>query len=290
MKSRLQLRQRGLSLVEVMVSLVIGLVVIGVVLSTYLGAGVGGRHSSAMAQITEDATVALNIMRAQIEMAGFSQPNAVDTDGRWAKAYAGSAIFGCDKGFKDAKKSLQELIAGGCNAEGSNDAIAIAYQADASTVVVTSDGTPADCLGQNLPLDGGIYVAYNRFYVDTGADGVTPALYCRGNGGGDPSTTSHQPLVENIVGLQLNYGVANVATPTQVARYRNAADLAPDDWNRVIAVRVCVVVQSADNVMDEATAYYGCDGTKVDPADGDRKMYRAFHSTIVLHNRLGAPA
>lgn len=287
MKNGLRLRQRGLSLVEVMVSLVIGLVVIGVVLSTYLGSGVGGRHSSAMAQITEDATVALNIMRAQIEMAGFSQPNGVNADsGEWTRLYGGDAVVGCDKGFKTPEAKTIEELKGQCSDTGNSDAIAIAYQADASSVVLSSDSTPADCLGQKLTEAGGYFLAYNRFYIDSADKGVTPALYCRGNGGDTPGDSGHQPLVENIVGLEFEYGIANPATKGRVVRYHAASGMKNEDWPNVVAVRACVVVQSADNVMDEPTAYYDCSGTKITPSTGDRKMYRAFHSTVVLHNRL----
>ena len=92
-------------------------------------------------------------------------------------------------------------------------------------------------------------------------------------------------LVENIQDLQIQYGVSNdlSAAPAKVAYYAKAVDAAMDS---VIAVRLCVLVASADEVMDEKTDYYNCQDTKVTP--GDKRMYRSFRSTVLLPNRLGA--
>ena len=95
-----------------------------------------------------------------------------------------------------------------------------------------------------------------------------------------------QPLVENIKDIQLSYGVANPAAPNQVARYVTASDLpSPADWANVISARICILVRSANEVADDKTSYYDCAG-EVKTAD-DKRIYRSFRSTVVLHNRLG---
>ena len=178
---------RGLTLVELLVSLVIGLVVIGAVLSTYLASGVSGRHGTALAQMTEDATVAINILRSQIAMAGFSQPYDVDTaTGQLKRSYAGSAVIGCEGGFVDHKVALDTLK---CKGGKGPDAIAVAYEADTGNTLPLSTGDPSDCLGQALPSVAaaspvpGYSLADNRFFLSSASEGAPPELYCLGNGG-----------------------------------------------------------------------------------------------------------
>ncbi|AKJ28136.1 PilW family protein [Caldimonas brevitalea] len=279
---------RGLSLVEVMISLVIGLIVVGAVLTTYLGVSGGSRYGVALAQISEDATLAMNLLRSQIAMAGYGRPYAVGGPGgnQMLKAYNGEVIRGCEGGFTDP------AVAGGVGAltcvnnPALPDAIAIAYEADTSnTVGVGSPAVPSDCLGNGLTLvppvgaAPGYFLAENRFYLD----GAPPELHCKGSGGA-PGTTA-QPLVENVVDLQIKYGVAT-GTETRVAA-KYVDPVTGIDPGLIVSVRVCIVVRSAANVMDAPTDYEGCNGTVTFPAGStDRRMYRAFTSTIVLQNRL----
>ena len=58
-------------------------------------------------------------------------------------------------------------------------------------------------------------------------------------------------------------------------------------WNRVVSVRICLVVKSEDEVLDAIQPYVGCDPFAAALLPIDRRMYRAFTSAIVMHNRLG---
>ena len=68
---------RGLTLIELMVSLVIGLILMIAAVSTYLGASGAGRVSEAQGRMNEDAQAALSILSQQLRMAGNNpkQPN-----------------------------------------------------------------------------------------------------------------------------------------------------------------------------------------------------------------------
>jgi hypothetical protein len=52
-----------------------------------------------------------------------------------------------------------------------------------------------------------------------------------------------------------------------------------------VSARICLLVASEDEVLDNATDYVDCGGDTQTP--GDRRLYRAFTQTIVLHNRMG---
>jgi type IV pilus assembly protein PilW len=64
--------------------------------------------------------------------------------------------------------------------------------------------------------------------------------------------------------------------------------IAPDavtDWGRVVAVRICLLMRSSDPILaneDNAT-YSDCSGA--DATSADRRIRRAFFSTVALRNK-----
>lgn len=266
--------QRGFSLIELLISMVIGLVVIGAMMAAYLGTGLSSRNTRALAQITEDASVALNVLRSQIGMTGYATPTSVNAGtGEFDFALTGATLMGCDGAFSDLSSGIGGLT---CGADAESDSIAVAYQADERNSVVGAGGAPLDCLGNSIPTDAsGIRVAYSRFYVSGGQ------LMCMG-----PGADEGAALVENVETMQITYGVGDLASgrSNQVVRYEEASDMTAQEFLDTVSVRLCVVISSASEVMDQEASYVGCGGDEVNP--GDKKMYRAFTSTIVLQNRL----
>jgi type IV pilus assembly protein PilW len=270
MNSRLQ---RGFSLIELMISIVIGMVVVGAVFATYLSVGTGSRNSRAMAQMTEDVSLAMNILRSHIAMAGFSTPTGVGPGGRFTKRYNDMAIKGCSSAFTSTDPAIDVLACSGAG----EDSIAVVFEADERTAI-QSGGNFLDCLGNSIPVDGlGRFLSYSRFYVSNGQ------LYCRG-----PGNNAGQALVENIQEMKIWYGVASAGAANQVAYYSragNAGEMNNDDFNRTVSARICLVATTENEVLDNATSYTDCEGNDVMP--DDRRLYRAFTQTIVLQNRMG---
>jgi type IV pilus assembly protein PilW len=265
--------QRGFSLIELLISMVIGLVVIGAMMAAYLGTGISSRNSRALAQITEDASVALNVLRGAISMTGYARPTRINPDtGEFDLALSGATLMGCDADFRNLDSDIATLA---CGTDTTADAIAVAYQADEHNSVLGAGGNPLDCLGAGIPVVDGIWVSYSRFYVTGGQ------LMCQGPGANAPAA-----LVENVQTMQIRYGVGDAASgrSNQVVRYEDASDMTAEEFLNTVSVRLCVLISSADQVMDQETNYLDCDGNEVAP--GDKKMYRAFTSTIVLQNRL----
>ena len=228
-------RIRGFSLVELMVSLTIGLILMVAVVSAYLGSAGAGRMAEAQGRMNEDAQAALGILTQQIRMSGnnpkranrtsFDSRNSVyvpTTTTTFATTYFSAR--GCDGTFSNVT-SAATLDALTCVAGTTTlpDSIAVNYEADRYNTVPTSAGVPTDCLGQSLTgydttvvVSAGAgtgtgtatyYVADNRFYI-TSTAALTPSLYCKGNGG------AAQPLVENIEDLQFSYGTSPASTST----------------------------------------------------------------------------
>ena len=253
---------RGFSLIELMISLTIGLIIAGAAFAAYMGTSGASKMAEAQGRMNEDAQAALSILTQQLRMAGNNpdQANRVDNpvatlSSRHNPVYlplptyagfvlapptfaqSGFSLRGCDGQFSNLATAarLDDLV---CVAGSGTDALGVSYEADRYNTVATVDGLPTDCLGHaltavtaTLPTVAGAVsansdvsyaVADNRFYIAWSA--AVPSLYCKGNGAALP-----QALVENIEDLQLSYGTVSTATSAStatVAGYLSAGDIA----------------------------------------------------------------
>lgn len=260
-----------------MISMTISLVVLGALYAAYSGSAATSRAATAVTQLSEDATIAINLMRTHINLAGYSRgvsANAATL--AITRAWSGRAVFGCDGGFEDDSQPINSLA---CSGSGSADALAVAYEVDNSAngnAMLGANNKPLDCLGNQIDkteVGAGYYLSYSRFYVSGGS------LFCKG-----PGNPAGQALVENVTDMQIRYGVAEAGN-TEVVAYQDASDVA--DWSTVVSVRMCVVVRSSEPVLDAVTAYQGCDPFASKTTPGDKRLYRSFTSTMVLQNRVG---
>lgn len=320
-RSALVAAQAGLSLIELMVSITIGLVLMIAVTSAYLGSSGATNVAAAQGRMNEDAQAALSILSQQIRMAGDNpkQPNYTEPTTRnpaFDATVDPFGIRGCNLVFSNVTSaaSVKDLTCAGSPPH----SIAVRYEADINNTI-PSAGKPTDCMGAALTavtptpqvkiydLPSGaaakfqkaitptFYVADNRFYVKKAA-GVS-SLYCKGNGGAE------QPLVENIEDLQFVYGTAKATGTMTMAGYLTAdavesnADLAalPDSaarWARVMTVKMCVQVRSDKPVgLDASTNQYAACFAAPNAAPStspDGFLRRTFYSTVVLRNRVPA--
>lgn len=276
--------QHGLSLVELLVGLTLGLTVIAAAVALYLSSGHAYRSTQAVAQLTEDASVALTLLRTQIAQAGYGTPTGVDGTGQMSRTFTGPGLFGCTGGITPSSIGASALDDLACHNDSAQpDAIVVRYEADTRNTLPTSAGIPTDCLGNSTPLvDGTHHVADNRYFVKD------HTLFCRGNG-----HSVAQPLVDHIVSLQIRYGVSapsagdpEVRTLRFLSAQEVSAPSAPGAasplWRQVTAVRLCLVMRSELEVQDTPMSYANCQGvTQTAP---DRRLYRTFHTTVSLPN------
>jgi type IV pilus assembly protein PilW len=313
----------GLSLIEMMISIAIGLLIMLAILAMYSGASAAARTAEAQGRMNEDAHAALTILTQQIRMTGANpkQANRTSAAPRNPVFTANSyAIRGCDGTFSNisaaAATTPQSLTCGGSTTT-LPDSIVVSYEADRFNTVPTTAGLATDCTGSALTSVAGTAtvvtgattsianitytVADNRFYVRTVTGVASPSLYCKGS-----NSTIEQPMVENVEDLQFLYGTSPASTASgTVAGYLTASSVETDAnadaagaslatlatsqlrWARVVTVRICVLVRSEQEVATNAASaqYIGCNGSLVsDPPD--RRLRRAYQTTVVLRNRL----
>lgn len=282
--------QRGYTLLEMMISLLIGAVMIGAVLLAISGTGFTGSRQGGNTQVSEDGQIALNLIAGQLRLAGFWTPPSLLS----SLHPQTPMLFGCRNGFSNVTVAAFASLT--CTAGIGNDSVAVRYDAREPGTVAS------DCLGAAIPAGAGGMVD-NRFYITTGPSG-NPALFCRGNGGGNA-----QMLVDNVESLQIRYGIAeptppNTATSPEVfdrstyagrtIRYLRANELATtcprlsptlNAWCAVTAVRICMIVRTATGVGQQGgTPFINCDGTQQTIAD--TRLRRTMVTTVSLRNRM----
>jgi type IV pilus assembly protein PilW len=282
---------RGVTLIELMISLVIGLVVVGAVIVSFIGSGRAGRYQAALSQMNQDAQVGLNMLAREIQMAGYVTP--ANTLG-----LATTALFGCD-GTAGSVPFTSPAAVGAMTCGPSTgttvSAIEVVYEADIyNTVPADVSNTPSDCLGNALPLAApSFYIARNRFYINTTGSGRRE-LHCASNAGNTP-----QPLIENVDDMQLWYGVApsdGTTTPEKIVRYARAGkDVSSSDtvnghglaeWGNVNSVRICLLMRSAEPILtgEDKLTYLDCNSTS--QTSNDKYLRRAYFTTATVRTKM----
>jgi type IV pilus assembly protein PilW len=297
--ARRGLAAAGFTLVEMMVALAIGLAVVGALVAAYLASFSSGRHADALVQITEDATLALNVMRQQVAQAGFSQAHGVSAGGGEMVLHTFPGVFGCEAAaFVDLQSSI--LVPANCKPtdpdQSMSDTLEVAYEgsvlpAKASNGILGGSGgsqQPLDCLGNSFAkthddaTGDDYWLNDSKFYVSGGS------LYCHG-----PGNAAGAALVQNVETLQVTYGMAAAPAGAPGAGQAIYYDVAPHPgsplWANVVSVNLCVQVRSPTKVLDKAASatlgnWVDCRNAQRTSSDG--YMRRTFATTIVLQNKL----
>jgi len=323
--------QRGVSLVELMVSLAIGLVIALVVASAYIAISATSSAVETRSRIDENGKLALDLLAREIQMAGFYPPLVTDPvtpnlRGRYTNIKSAGAapyeqgIFGCSNGKFNPTNRLCETAV-----TGASDSIVLSYFVTPSGTDLGSNtaslSVRSDCINGRLSNDpvntaraaaGLPLFVSNRFGVNAttyslasaGAAGAgavntitTGSLACSGNGRAAEDDV-YQPVSEGVAQLVLRYAVFDQSVSETPQRFYTASEvsgLAQVDgrtgWQRVGAVRVCVVMKSINNARVQTAGgtsapYRDCLGSMVTPATGDNALYRAFERVVVVRNHM----
>ena len=323
----LSLRQRhavgGFTLLELLISVTIGLVILASSLSLYVASSRGSQMSQVETQMNEDGILAINLIQQQLKQAGYSRQIIPAAGATVMGNYAGPAVRGCDGGFTDAGAAFGSLA---CATGSGSAAIAIRYEATADNTARTSDTPPlpTNCVGnainpttasqvnpQPTPTSAaGVYALADNRYAVTDAT-TQPMLSCRGSekSGSNNVIGTSQPLLANVESMQILYGVASRPSAElagtydpmrhQIVSYLSASGVdaltstgvlpnaTEDRWGRVLSVRVCLLMRSDQPVRDAPTggmAYKDC--KNVDASSTDGYLRRTYTTTVLLRNRV----
>ncbi len=260
MKSAGPMRKiRGISLIELLISMAIGLVVVVAIIVSYLGSGQASRFQSARTQMNEDAQTGLTMLAKEIQLAGYSSPAALSAANPSVISYynltclndvaaaaAGIAtpcaspllaataggttgyIFGCDAttGTNPFVDPTATALACGATSASTSSGFGVVYEADIKNTVpktVAGVPTPTDCLGADIavttPTVGNPYYIARNRYFVDVQTGANASGRPELYCASDRAGASKIPLIENVEDMQIWYGLA-AATVTSTAASR----------------------------------------------------------------------
>lgn len=316
--------QRGVSLVELMVSMTVGLFLLGAVALIYVNTSSSSRSSALESEMNENASIAMELLQRQIALTGYSD---LKTDG--TRLFTATAIRGCEGGFGNAgalnssDKGFADttLVCSSAGTAGTDsDALAIRYQATLlNSQVIKADASasppvtqaPANCNYEGIPdwsfatgatANPKYAYAYDRYYIGTDADG-SKALFCKGlsrDSTGAVAYGTATALIPNIEDLQIRYAVTakpttGVVLPHQILGYvkANHAVLSTanlNGWSRVAGVEICLIARSSGTTPGGAdSASKTAFGTymncdNTEITNTDGFSRRAYRTTVFLRN------
>jgi type IV pilus assembly protein PilW len=324
-KCRRASAQLGVTLVELLVALTVSLVLVLAAAALFTSTSGSQRSLDELSTANESGAFALRSLGRDLSNAGFyptvrGETSDLNVPSRYTNVTTQAAydtgIFGCEgAAFNPATGTCGAAVA---NAP---DALVIGYFTN--DAFGTSVGQRADCEGNDsaaaaanaarvgvlpagLPPLRPLFVA-NRYQLTAAQtttlnsrSSTTRSLACDGNGTTDGVFT---PLVSGIDDLQLSYGVFGDDTRVPTRYYtatevnglgsvtisgRNMAA-----WERVAAVRVCVIARTFQtSAAVAATAsppsYTDCEGAVVTNATGDSSLRKTYVQVFGVRNRQSA--
>jgi prepilin-type N-terminal cleavage/methylation domain-containing protein len=273
--------QRGFSLMEIMVSLVIGMLILAGILYVYLGNFASFRWNSQMARLQEDGRFAMSLLEDDLRMA----------------AYAGCTRTGLDfldlgspsSGPMDLSEINITIDANAATKAGFNSknklVQGLAWEASGGLKIfgIPKKGSGAWLISRT-DCDGTEIKGAKSSDPDVAIQLEIGARVYKLNG----STLSldGKPLVENVNNFRVCAGVdANM--DEVIDEWKSSVAMTDDLWIKTTAVQVDLVLSSAEDVLDTATSpsFTLCDGSTAAPSSS-RQLRKHFHNTIVLRNKV----
>lgn len=276
---------RGVSMIELMVGLALGLVVVGASTLLYLNSSNVAREQTARSRLNDSGQMLLAMLARDIALAGYVEPSGVlGSSGKFdAGTSVTQAVFGCSNSFtndaRDAPDDLESAV--DCRRSSAwGMGLSISYVATPHNALMSSTAprSPTNCAGSRLNTAGAqTALTRHRYYVERSSSTQRLELYCKSPG------IAAQSLAENVERLSVWLGMAESTTSRHIVRV-----VTPDavlDWALVRSVRVCVELVSHETVSPPGLArpYLACDGRQVASTDG--RLRQSFMTTVALRNR-----
>lgn len=286
--------QRGVTLIELMVALVIGLILVLAASAIYLYSKQNYNTSSETTQIEENGRFALNLLTQYIQSAGFVM---IDPTSPRPQGPIENKIFGCSFGLVNGTtaSTTADIACRTSTPAGSlpSESIATYSETDAyNSSGATYQGY--DCLGlSSIPM-GGVSNAIRSYFFVANTTVQTPngiitmgQLSCLSDRtplAAVTPTYQTQPLIPGIEQIAFRYQLPSTSDPDVAQVGYAASALTAAQWPTVLAVDVCVLAKSIQPTSnDTGTSYIDCYGNALTNNAGE--IYRTFRTTVRMRNK-----
>lgn len=310
-KQLLGLQQKGITLIEVMVAMLIGLFILVAVSQVLINSGRIRNEVESTGRQLENGAFALNLLRDELNNAGFWGESGAQEDSvagapplcpetldelthAMANPVQGTAAgsTSCETG-KGGGASITIRRASSC-ALNSPDCQAVnqayfyiqvpACAADANIGTAVLKRGTADLTALNLKCDAAIlapiYRYLSRIYYLTSNDELVRMEL------GADGYSSSGALVDGVEGLHFSYGL-DTDGDAQVDEFNDAPT--PAQWPDVIAVRIWLVARNLEATPGYTdTNSYSLGGLTYEPA-AYKNHKRQIYSTTVFLKNVGGP-
>lgn len=268
-------KQQGISIVELLVALAVGMVLIAGIMQVFLASKNTYAVNQAMSTVQENGRFALEFIARSARQAGYVDPNN--------KVSRPFAVIP-----EVAKCSQESLPSKACTKNGDalkSDIVSFAFQPP-----INQAGARVDCIGDTKEVDTNDKIVINRFLI-ADEDTAQATLSCQRmvlnknlNFIDTAGSYEKASLVEGVDKVQIQYGVSTNGDSHSVNKYINADKV--DKWDEVLAVRIGVIANSGSdlNPAPVAKEFYLFDtGPYTFP--NDRKLRQVFTTTVHIRNR-----
>lgn len=222
--------QTGLTLIELMIGLAVGLLVVAVATVSLLGSRSVTGAVSDISGIQQQAAYVMRTFGTQLRQAGSLYLDlGLDADGE-GEITSATAF--------QLRGSTDTAIAE------NNGSVTIRFTGYEEPTFANAGPISRNCLGAPGSIPAGTTASIESIFTLNGTD-----LRC-----------NDQPIAQNVAAFQVRYLLQGTDQDDPTMLYTNSAGVA--DWNRVQGVEVCLVLFGTERIdLPEGASYTGCDGS-----------------------------
>lgn len=253
--------QAGLTLIELMIGLAVGLLVVAVATVSLLGSRSVTGAVSDISGIQQQAAYVMRTFGTQLRQAGSLYLDlGLDADGEGEITSATA--------FQLRGNNEQAI-----NEDEGTGAVTIRFTGYEEPTFANAGPISRNCLGAPGSIPAGTTASIESIFTLNGTD-----LRC-----------NDQPIAQNVAAFQVRYLLQGTDQDDPTMLYTNREGVA--DWNRVQGVEVCLVLFGTERIDVPAggVSYTGCDGNAVDitALTGNRtnRMHYVFRNVFQLRSQ-----
>lgn len=272
--------QRGITLIELMVGIAIGLLVIAVAMGALMvSRGVSGTVSDA-SNIQQQASSAMRVIGQQLRQAGSLRlnldPGIVTTPAPYMAPVAFETTVAPSAGTLESFDPATHTLSG----TASPMSLTAGYRRFTESVFTSALPQAISRNCQGGPADTSTDGRVENIFQLNGTD-----LRCSGNG------AAPQAIAQNVANFQVRYLLQDTTTSPGIPTIKSVdATGVGTNWGRVQAVEVCLVLFGTEQIsMGAGSNYTDCDGSAVDMSTltgaRARRMHIAFRNVFQLRSQ-----
>ena len=261
--------QRGFSLIELMVAMVIGLLLTVTISQLFVMSKRNFSSTDDSARVQENIRFAAQLFTRHLRLAGYRASATTLSSTTFASGTDTAGLFGIDGGTTVSDSVKIRFQGSGLGTSAARGTMATAFM---TADDANADGLVVDCRGYKVDAN---LISFNQYSIATGANGSN-ALFCNGS-----------EIISDVDNMQIVYGeetdIALSDSNYGPNYYVSAGSVV--NMDNVTSVKIALLFRSPGATSDVTNAKtYNLLGTTI-PAFNDNRSRRAITLTVSLRNR-----